>query len=219
MDKSLLSIKHLSFGYGENDIISDLNLELPSKGVVGIMGPSGVGKSSLLRTIAGITRDMPTSWLKGEILFQGEAIQSKSPAEIQPAISYFSQKSRLYVGTVLENLIPGSSKLDLPIAKERAKKMLEPLDLWDEFADVLEKEVMYLSMGEHKKVLFARMFADDPQCLLVDEPHVGVSLTEEAEINDILRKISQSCLVLVIMHNKILAAEICDQIVYYLVGN
>jgi len=213
MSKPLLNIKHLSYGYGDKDVISSLNLDIPNQGVVGIMGPSGTGKSSLLRTIAGVGHNTPDFWMDGDIVFQGESIVDKTAAEIQPAISYFSQKSRLYAGTVLENLIPGSSNRDVSTVQEQAKHMLEALDLWDEFSEQLDAEVMNLSMGAHKKILFARMFADHPQCFMVDEPHVGVALVEEPAINAVLRRIAQSCVVLLVIHNKVHAAAICDEVI------
>ncbi len=203
----------MSLGYGDDEILSDINLSFSEQGLVAIMGPSGTGKSSLLRTIAGISRSNPDFWLDGDIHFLGKPIQTKKAADIQPAISFFSQKSRLYTGTLLENLIPGSSQLDSHATKERAKDMLTSLNLWDEFRNHLDTEVMSLSIGAHKKILFARMSAASPKCILVDEPYSSVSLVEEACINALLRKMSESCLVLMVTHNKLLAAKICHHVV------
>ena len=219
---ALLQVKHLSFGYGSKVILRDVSFEAPPRGILALMGPSGVGKSSLLRAIGRWNDAQPIFWARGEIWLEGVSLLDFEPvAWIQQRVPMLGQKARLYAGSVLDNITAetaASGALSRAEREQLAYQALEPLGLWHEFGSQLDNAVMNLSMGGHKKLLLARMVTPEARCLLVDEPCQDVSLAEETDLMAVLSRVAKQRLVILITHNKQQAKQLSD-IVCFISGD
>ena len=215
---ALLQIKHLSIGYDAKVILRDVSFEAPPCGIIALMGPSGVGKSSLLRSLGRWNDAQPIFWARGEIWLEGVEVLDVEPvAGIQQRIPLLAQKARLYAGSVLDNVIAetaASGALSRAEREQLAYLALEPLGLWEEFGSQLDNAVMNLSMGGHKKLLLARMLTPEARCLLVDEPCQDVSLAEEADLMAVLSRVAKQRLVILITHNKQQAKQLSDMVCF-----
>lgn len=193
------------------DAIADIDLAVPEKGMVAIVGPSGSGKSTLLHMIGAM--DRPT---RGEIVVAGQVVNRLSQAEL-------TRFRRQTVGFVFQtfNLIPNLTALEnvaLPlefngVAKSaqatRAKSLLEQFQLGHR----LKHRPGELSGGEMQRVAIARAIANEPRLVLADEPTGNLDSRSGQMIYELLHQISQERTVLVVTHAEELARS-ADRILH-----
>ena len=208
----LLEIKNLSQTYPKaaaDDllVLDEVNLTLRAGEIVGLLGRSGVGKSSLLRIIAGLVR--PAG---GDVLWRGRPLTGPSES-----IAMVFQSFALFPWlTVLENVEIGLEPLGLTV-KERRSRSLQAIDLigLDGFENAYPKE---LSGGMRQRVGFARGLVMQPELLLMDEPFSALDvLTAETIRTDLIDLWTDGRLplrsILLVSHNIEEAVLMCDRIV------
>ncbi len=178
MGLNILEVKNLYLGYGNDQVLSIEHAEFPEQKVIGLLGPSGGGKSSLLSAISKLHAS-PSYWEKGEVLFNGK---SYSRDDAENYIGLVPQKARLYTGTILENFIDG---LPLGLNWDNEKQtnfmrgVLEGLGIWHLFEKIVNEPAINQSMGIHKILLIAREVAKNPELLLMDEVLANTSVADE----------------------------------------
>ncbi|MCV9879737.1 phospholipid ABC transporter ATP-binding protein MlaF [Brenneria izbisi] len=168
---NLVEIRGLSFRRGERQIFTDITLSVPRGKVTAIMGPSGIGKTTLLRLIGGQLQ--PDS---GEIWFDGDNIPSLSRTELYNArkkMSMLFQSGALFTDlNVFDNVawpLREHSRLPEPLLRSTVMMKLEAVGLRGA-ADLMPAE---LSGGMARRAALARAIALDPQLIMFDEPFVG----------------------------------------------
>jgi putative ABC transport system ATP-binding protein len=146
------------------EAVSEVSLAVPERGFVGIIGPSGSGKSSLLYLMSGLRR--PT---RGSVRFRGQPLEILTDEE-RAALRWrhfgfvFQQSFLIHYLTALENIM--SATLPTPEATRRAQALLESVGL----ADAAHRLPHQLSGGERQRVAVARALARQPEILFADEP-------------------------------------------------
>jgi iron(III) transport system ATP-binding protein len=207
-EKLILSIKKLSFGYTkEKEVLKDINLNLNEGEILGILGASGIGKSSLLRIIVGL--EVPKT---GEVLYQ-EKLLNKENYAVPPqkrGIGLVVQEKALFPHlNVLENVkfgLQGNRRKK----DDQAMKYLNLLQA-DEFAKLMPNK---LSGGEQQRVAIARAMAPEPKLLLMDEPFssLDAELREalRSDTRDLFKKTKTSCII--VTHDFEDADKFCDAV-------
>ena len=175
--KVILSINKLSFGYTkEKEVLKDLNLNLNEGDILGILGASGIGKSSLLRIIVGL--EIPKT---GEVLYEEKLLNKKNyfvPPE-KRGIGLVVQEKALFPHlNVLENVKFGLQGIKRK-KENQAMKYLSLLQA-DKFSKLMPNK---LSGGEQQRVAIARAMAPEPRLLLMDEPFSSL----DADLREVLR--------------------------------
>lgn len=198
MEEPLLRLSAYGVSFGRKPVLRDIDLAIPARGITVLLGPSGTGKSTLLRTLAGINDANPSLQVVGRALFQGAPLgQLGAPAIVM-------QKTRLMMATLRENVInelPERSSLQHYQQRDIATRLLSAAGL-EYLTHDLERCVLELTLGEQRLVALIRTIAANPRMILVDEPTSGVSDEDAARILCFLSQQAEQRAIVVVLHNQ-----------------
>lgn len=202
----ILSLQNISQAYGSQRIVNQLSLELEDGQIGCLLGESGCGKTSVLRTIAGFE-----PLLEGEIRISGQLVSQpgRSLAADQRMVGMVFQDYALFPHlTIYDNVIFGCKGTDKKRATQQVNKLLDTVGL----GDSQKKYPHELSGGQQQRVALARALAPQPQLLLLDEPfsNLDVTLRERLslEVREILKE--QGTTALMVTHNQHEAFAMAD---------
>lgn len=183
----MLRLENISAGYGATTILQNIALEVHAGEVVTIIGANGAGKTTSLRTIAGLLK--PTS---GSITFEGEDITRLSGHEIvELGITLIPEGRQLFPDmTVRENLLMGAYRKK---ARSRQNETLEEvLSLFPRVKERLEQKTVSLSGGEQQMVAIARGMMARPKLLMFDEPSLGLAPIIVSQVFEVVKTVAST---------------------------
>lgn len=199
IDFDNITIKHLSYFYENesNEALHDINIILPSKGIVNIVGESGSGKSTLTKLLIGMY-DIP----EGHIIFGNKDISNITPNTLRNNISYVPQDCDLLNDTIINNICYGTDVKD----KNKVEQICIKLRLQDKLLSLPEKynslvtEKANLSGGEKQRILIARAILKDTNIIIMDEPFSALDDENINIVSEILMNLSKTKLVILVTH-------------------
>lgn len=207
----LLSLSGFGLAFESRVILRNVNLELSSQGCTVLLGPSGTGKSTLLRTLAGLLATHARIRLWGRVLYQGRpwhAAEGSRPALVE-------QKPQLLVSSVWDNLA-----LELPERGQKTRiQQMEEIGAFlaqmgqNHLMDQLEVPVIDLPVPQQRIVAILRKAMAVPGLLMVDEPTTNLKDEDAAEINVVLKELATRIPLLVVSHHQGHTRQIADHIV------
>lgn len=189
--------------------LKDISIKFQEKGLVFILGKSGSGKSTLLNVIGGLDK-----YDSGEVIINGKSTKKFKESE-------FDAFRNTYMGFIFQeyNLLENYSieqniKLSLELqhkkaAKEEIQRALELVEL----EDISKRKTNELSGGQKQRVAIARAIIKDPEIILADEPTGNLDSQTSEQIWNILKKLSESKLVIVVSHDVESAQKYADRII------
>lgn len=193
-----ITLQHVKFDYGHKTIFKDLNIEIPINSFTAVMGPSGVGKSTLLDLLCGLTEPQA-----GEIQIDGISLHDINLRQWRHMIGYVSQDTILLHDTVMNNILVGEPSLTV----EDAERALRQAGAWD-FVSALPEGLQtlvgerggLLSGGQRQRIAIARALAHNPAFLILDEPTSALDPESERTICETLQKLSQNLTIVAVSH-------------------
>jgi zinc/manganese transport system ATP-binding protein/zinc transport system ATP-binding protein len=192
--RPLVELNHITFGFGAEPVLEDISLHLHPGQFAALVGPSGAGKTSLLKLILGIYQ--PTH---GEICISGEALNGQ-PA---PRVGYVPQLEAVdwnFPVTVAQAVLMGRIRRSGPWPwpssqdKLRMKEILERLGI----ADLVERHIRDLSGGQQQRVFLARALIAEPELLVLDEPTTGVDMRTAESVLHLLSELNKEGMTILI---------------------
>ncbi|MCK5903139.1 MAG: ATP-binding cassette domain-containing protein [Cocleimonas sp.] len=208
MSEIVLSLKEFGVAFNKRIILSAINLELPETGVTTLMGPSGTGKSTLLRAIAGLSTTNPAYRTWGSIHYLGNDL---SQTMLYPAL--VAQNIKLMIASVLENIVDGLPErrtLDQSQQRELAKRLLIAADL-ECLCHQLDTAVIDLKLADQRQLAILRQLAVNPRLVCIDEPTVGLADDEVARLLNYLKREAKQRAILIVTHNQQVAKTLGGQ--------
>ncbi len=185
----IFDVKNLSFSVRDQNILSNISLEIYPQEYIAIIGPNGGGKTTLIRILLGL--DKPTS---GDVKIFGKSI--KDFKEWQK-IGYVPQRATLvdanFPGTVQDVVEMGRTSQRGIFSKRSAKDIGSVEDAMHKM-DVFrfkDKMVGTLSGGQRQRVMIARALASNPEILILDEPNTGVDMPSQKRFYALLRQLNE----------------------------
>lgn len=208
----MITIEHLRKSYPDVTPLKDVNATINDGDVISVIGPSGTGKSTLIRCINLL--DQPTS---GKIIVNGTDITAKDCKinEVRKKMGMVFQSFNLFNHlTVLENIMQPPMDLlgmDKQAAYEQAISLLRMVDL----ETCAMKYPHMLSGGQKQRVAIARTLSMDPDIILFDEPTSALDPTMVGEVQAVIRELARSGkTMMIVTHEMKFAREICNRVFY-----
>ena len=215
---SMFVVDHLSLEYpGERGhpslrILYDVSFTVPRGGALTVVGPSGSGKSSVLRCLNRLLE--PTS---GVVCFDGRDIRSFDPRELRCRVALVMQTPIMFEGSVRDNLCirPSSAQGDFSEARLAAVLGEVGLD-----ANLLERDAATLSGGEKQRVTIARALLRNPQVLLLDEPTSALDPPNAFLVVDTISRLREthSLSIVAVTHQPELVRRLGGDLLYLIKG-
>ena len=210
----LLEIKNLKFGYEENLILNDINLNLDEGDFVAISGENGSGKSTLIKLILkAIKKD------SGDIKILGENIEDFNHYEKIGYVPQVNDSSKISFPVTCEEYVSlGLYKefnfFNMPTKKTRqkVKNVFSSLAI----ENLMKKPFKNLSGGQQQRVMIARALVSTPQILILDEPTVGIDAKHKKDFLDLLYNLNKNhkISILIISHEMELIKDYVTKTVY-----
>ncbi|QLG26906.1 ABC transporter ATP-binding protein [Halorarum halophilum] len=202
---ALLRVRDLDAGYGDLQILRDVDLDVADGEYVTIVGPNGAGKSTVMKSVFGLT-----TYMGGTVTFAEEAIHGLAPEEIiHRGVGYVPQNENVFESlSVRENLEMGAYILD-DVPEDRIR------EIYDRFPILEEREGQTagtMSGGQRQMLAMGRALMLDPDLLLLDEPSAGLAPDLVADMFDRIDKINaDGTSILMVEQNAKEALRRCDR--------
>lgn len=201
-----IEVRNLDKSFGDFHAVQDVSFEIEKGHLIGLLGPSGGGKTSILRMLAGL--ETPSS---GDILFHGKRVNDLPPQE--RGIGFVFQNYALFKHmTVYDNIAFG-----LKVKKQSKEQIRERVMTLVELTGLKGFEHRYahqLSGGQRQRVAFARALAPEPQLLLLDEPFAAIDAKIRTELRTWLKEMIERVGItsIFVTHDQEEAIEVADEI-------
>ena len=208
---SFLSVKNVDLFYGDAQALDGVSLDVPKGEIVAIVGANGAGKSSLIRTIAGIERAR-----RGSIAFAGRDITSLDSHRIcNLGIGQVAEGRQVFPTlTVLENLEVGAM---LPRARANAKRTLdEVFAMFPRLAERRDQLAGTLSGGEQQMLAIGRCLMGAPELVMFDEPSLGLAPVVVQEVLHTIRVLNKRGITIVLVEQNVAVSLRISQRAYVL---
>ena len=208
---SFLSVKELDLFYGDAQALDRVSLDVPKGAIVAIIGANGAGKSSLIRTIAGIERAR-----SGRIHFSGQEITGLESHRIcNLGIGQVAEGRQVFPTlTVLENLEVGAM---LPRARGKARQTLdEVLAMFPRLAERRDQLAGTLSGGEQQMLAIGRCLMGSPELIMFDEPSLGLSPIVVQEVLRTIRTLNERGMTVLLVEQNVAVSLRLSQRAYVL---
>jgi ABC-2 type transport system ATP-binding protein len=202
-DKNIVSIQNVSKAFGKHSILKEINLEISPGEIFGLLGPSGAGKTTLVKQLAGL--DVPT---EGENFI----FQEKMPSlKLMKRIGYMAQSDALYGElTAKENLEFFATLYGLK-RKEKQQRMIDVMEIVS-LSEHFNKFVSNFSGGMKRRLSLAIALLHEPELLILDEPTVGIDPVLRKSIWKAFNKLKEKGTTIIITTHVMDEAEKCDRL-------
>tara|TARA_B100001094_G_scaffold70200_1_gene66687 strand:+ start:1610 stop:2317 length:708 start_codon:yes stop_codon:yes gene_type:complete len=204
----ILKADKISKNYGKKSILHDIDADINVNEISGLLGPNGAGKTTLFYILAGLLRPS-----EGEIIFDKSIITRKTISErANLGIVYLPQEPSIFRNlSVLENIksafeIQKINKVDIDLKTE---EILNDFDI----ESIAMQKGNQLSGGQRRRVEIARSISLNPKFIMLDEPFAGIDPIAIHEIKELIKKLSDKGLgILISDHNVKATMDICNEI-------
>ncbi|MCH3921582.1 phosphate ABC transporter ATP-binding protein PstB [Limosilactobacillus sp.] len=213
MEKTALEVNNLAVAYGTKQVVEQVSLKFPAHQITALIGASGSGKSTVLRSLNRMNDELAT--VTGEINFHGIDInQPKANVyRVRQQIGMVFQQPTPFPLSIYENVIYGlrlAGEKDRQVLDARVEESLRQAALWDEVKDQLNSSALALSGGQQQRLCIARTLAVRPEIILMDEPTSALDPVSTSQIEDTLVQLKEQLTIIMVTHNMQQASRSAD---------
>lgn len=219
-----ISIRNLNVWAGKNQILRDINIDIPKNKITVILGPSGCGKTTLLKCLNRLTDLYPELKVNGKILIDDNNILEarEDIYKLRQRMGLLSQRPYPLPMTIYNNI---AYALKLRGVRDRAEiskmvgQYLQQASLWDEIKNRLREPASRLSIGQQQRLCLARGLAVNPEIILADEPTSALDPISSQYIEETFVKLKKDYTIVLVTHILRQAKRIADNVVFMYLGD
>jgi phosphate transport system ATP-binding protein len=217
-----VEVTDLNLYYGAFHAVRDVNMRIEPNRVTALIGSSGCGKSTFLRSLNRMHELIPGARVEGSVVLEGEDIYAANvdPTAVRRQIGMVFQAPNPFpTMSIYDNVAAGlklnarrMKKTDLDVLVERS---LRGAHLWNEVKDRLGKAGMGLSGGQQQRLCIARATAVEPEVLLMDEPASALDPIATLAIEELVQELKNRYTIVIVTHNMQQAARASDMTAFF----
>ena len=205
MDNTIVSVRGLSHRYSVQWAVRDVSFDISGKGVVGLLGSNGAGKSTTMNIICGVLNQT-----EGEVFINGVNLR-ENPVEAKKNIGFLPQQPPLYNGLTVEEYLRHAAFLRL-MDRHEVEQAVEAALAKCDIAHFRNRLIKNLSGGYQQRVGIAQAIVHNPQFVVLDEPTNGLDPNQIVEIRNLIREIAGNHSVLLSTHILSEVQAVCDSV-------
>ena len=220
----IISVRNLFYTYEDGtEALRNINLDIPTRELFVLFGPSRAGKTTLLRLFNRLSDLSENATHQGEVLVDGRDIfdPSTNVFDLRRRVSMVFAVPTPLPGSIYENLTYGLRMAGIRNRSEldgRVERSSKQAALWDEVKDRLNTSAFALSGGQKQRLCMARSLALEPEVVLLDNPTSGLDPLSTATVEESLYELKQRYTIVMVPHSVQQAARIADRAAFMLDG-
>ena len=218
----IFDVRNVSIWYSSFKAVTDVTMNIHENEITAIIGSSGSGKSTVLRSFNRMNDLVPGARLEGEMSYRGEQLYARdvSPIAVRRRIGMVFQKPNPFPKSIYDNVAYGpringehnKGRLD-----EIVENSLRKAALWDEVKNRLKMSGLALSGGQAQRLCIARTIAVEPDVVLMDEPASALDPIATGAVEDLMHELKQQYTIIVVTHNMQQATRVSDRTAFFYV--
>ena len=215
--------KDLCLGFSGRTVLADINVSLKRGSITALIGPTGSGKSTFLRTLNRMNDRVPGFRRTGEILFDDVSLwdQNVDLLTLRRRIGMLFQRPNPFPMSIKDNVVSGVKAHRIAKGKQLdvvCERRLTEVGLWDAVKDRLNDSPFRLSGGQQQLLCLARALAVGPEVLLLDEPTSSLDPVTTEAIEALLKTLTPALTLIVVTHNLGQAMRVSHDTIFFYQG-
>lgn len=213
---------NLTLGFGDKTVLDQVGLGFPAHAVTALLGPTGSGKTTFLRTLNRMNDKVSGYRHSGDVLWDGRSIfKHHDLMELRRRVGMLFQRPNPFPMSIVDNVVAGVRAHKMAPRKDFeliAEDRLTEVGLWDAVKDRLSDSPFRLSGGQQQLLCLARGLAVNPEVLLLDEPTSSLDPNATAKIEELIRWLTSRLTVIMVTHNLTQARRVADRTAFFFEG-
>jgi len=219
----IISIQNLNLFYGNFQALINVNLNIRKNVITSLIGSSGCGKTTLLRSLNRMNDLIERVRIEGKVLYDGKDIykQETDLIDLRRRVGMVFQRPNPFPLSIFDNVVYGPrvhGEKNRKKLEDIVQKALFSVQLWDELKDKLHQSALSLMGEQQQRLCIARLLAVDSEVLLMDEPCSTLDPLATAKIEELLVALKRNYTIIIVTHNMQQAARISDDTGFFLLG-
>ena len=220
-NQHIISIEQLKISQGNKILLRPVDMLIKEKEVIAFVGPSGQGKTLLMRSINQLYRQDTAYKISGKILFESQPISSIPMIKLRQKIGMIFSKPTLFPMSIFENLAFGlrlNGIKDDKTIQQKIRHTLKDLTLFDELYKKLHQSVNGLDIEQQQLLCLARTIILNPKVILMDKPTLLLNSSSKSRFEDLIFELKQKYTIIVTTEDKQQAGRISNKVAFFYKG-
>lgn len=221
MVEPVIKTVDLNCSFGSDQVLKSINIEIPPKEILGIIGPANSGKTTFLRALNRLNYLHRNYSQTGEIYLDGRDIKEVGDNLLRKRIGVIFALPQVLPVTIFENVAYGPKvhgTTNKAVVAHVVEEALKRAYLWDEVKDRLREPAIRLSGGQQQRLCIARTLAVEPEVILYDEPCSGLDPISTAMVEDAMQKLKADYTQILVTNNTKQASRVSERCAFFLMG-